>query len=216
MMALMDILEAAQDGQFFANAGAAVGIDETRARDSLRAICPAIAEALRAKAEDEAAFDRLLDMLEDGDGDAFLDDPALLSDPEVRKDGTAILADLYGPKKGLAALQPLAKDLTPDELAKLAPIGAASVLAALGRANASKLGIASPQPEAQSEGGGLLGAIVSAVVEGVVKGATRSLSPPRRRRRYSGYYRTRRRTTRRRTRRPSLNDIFGELLGTRR
>jgi hypothetical protein len=213
-MALMDILERAQGGQFFANAGAAAGIDEDRARDGLRAICPAIAEALRVKAEDEAAFDRLLDILEDGDGDAFLDDPALLSDPEVRKDGMAILADLYGPKKGVAALQPLAKDLSLDELATLAPIGAASVLAALGRANTSKLGIASTEPAVES--GGLLGTIVSAVIEGVVKGATRSLAPPRRRRRYSGYYRTRRRTTRRRTRRPSLNDIFGELLGTRR
>jgi hypothetical protein len=213
-MALMEILEAAQDGQFFAHAGAAVGIDENRARGVLRAICPAIAEALRAKAEDEEAFDRLLDMLEDGDGDAFLDDPALLSDAEVRKDGLAILADLYGAKKAIAALRPLAKDLTPDELAKLAPLGAASVLAALGRANAGKLGIAGAQPA--PEGGGLLGTIVSAVVEGVVKGATRSLTPPRRRRRYSGYYRTRRRATRRRTRRPSLNDIFGELLGIRR
>lgn len=213
-MALMDILEAAQDGQFFAHAGAAAGIDESRARAGLRAICPAIAAALRAKAQDEAAFDRLLDMLEDGDGDAFLDDPALLTDPEVRKDGTAILNDIYGPKKGIAALQPLASDLSTDELAKLAPLGAASVLAALGRANASKLGIASAEPAA--EGGGLLGTIVSAVIEGVVKGATRSLAPPRRRRRSTGYYRTRRRATRRRTRRPSLNDIFGELLGTRR
>jgi hypothetical protein len=214
-MTLMDMLKAAQGGQFFANAGAAAGIDAARAQAALGAICPAIAEALRKRAEDEAAFDQLLDVLEDGEGDAFLDDPALLADSEVQKDGTAILTDIYGAKDDLATLRPLAKNLKEEELAKLAPIGAASVLAALGRANASKLGIASAQPAQEgSSGGGLLGTIVSAVVEGLAKGAARSLTPRRRRRSY-GYYRVRRRP-RRRTRRPSLNDIFGEILGTRR
>jgi hypothetical protein len=214
-MALMDVLEAAQGGRFFVNAGAAAGVDPARAQAALGAMCPAIAETLRKKAEDEAAFDRLLDMLEDGDGDAFLDDPNLLADPEVHKDGTAILADIYGSKQAAwIALQSAAKDLKQEELAKLAPIGAASVLAALGRANASKLGIAD-NTATQESGGGLLGTIISAVAEGVMKGAARSLAPKRRRRRYTGYYRARR-PARRRTRRPSLNDIFGELLGIRR
>jgi hypothetical protein len=215
-MSLMDMLKTAQGGQFFANAGAAAGIDAARAERALAAICPAIAQALREKAEDELAFDRLLDVLEDGEGDAFLDDPGLLADPEVRKDGAAILADIYGARKGVAVLQPLASDLTGSELARLAPIGAVSVLAALGRANASKLGIAGTQT-AQEEGGGLLGTIVSAVVEGIAQGAARSLAPRRRRRRsYASQSGRRRRTARRRTRRPSLNDIFGELLGVRR
>jgi hypothetical protein len=45
----------------------------------------------------------------------------------------------------------------------------------------------------------------------------KQLAPKRRRRRsYSSYFGTRRKPVRRRTRTPSLNDIFGQILGNRR
>jgi hypothetical protein len=209
-MALIDILEAAQGGAFLANVGRAAGLDETTSRAAIGALGPAIAEKLRRRAEDAEALDALLDLLEDGDGDAFLDDPELIDDAEMTSDGKAVLKDIYG---SLAAALDAGAGLTGlsmVQVQKLMPIAAASVLAALARANGGA------QPLAGDGGGGsggLLGSIVSAVIEGAVKGAAQSLAPKRRRRRYSGYstYRRKKRTTRR-TRRPSLESIFREIL----
>ncbi len=109
-MALLDILTQAQGGAFYANAGKAVGIPPDEARAALSALCPAIALKLRQSAENEETLDALLEIIEDGDGDAFLDDPTLIGDPEVAKDGNAILTDVYGTKT--AALKE-AKALAP-------------------------------------------------------------------------------------------------------
>ena len=56
------------------------------------AIAPAIAQARRRS----RAFEALLDLLDDGNGDAFLDDASLMDDPELVSDGKAVLADIYG------------------------------------------------------------------------------------------------------------------------
>jgi hypothetical protein len=101
-------------------------------------------------------------------------------------------------------------------LGKLAAIGATAVLGALSRTNT-----AMPLAGAAPHAGGLLGTIVSELVKGAVQAATRTLAPRKRRRRrsYSSYFgKKRKRTTRKHSsqRTPSLEDIFGEILGTRR
>src|SRR5262245_35145283 len=95
-MGLMDILRDAQGGEFFVNAGRAAGIDAAAAEHALRRMGPAIAAKLRERAEDPDAFEGLLDLLEDGEGDVFLDDSNFMDDPEIVSDGEAVLADIYG------------------------------------------------------------------------------------------------------------------------
>jgi hypothetical protein len=208
----MDILGAAHGGQFFANAGKLAGLSEAKAKPAIAALGSQIAEALRKRAEDEAAFDDLLDLLEDGDGDAFLDDPNLIEDAEVSKDGNAVLKDLYGSKAAAIKAGEAVSGLSKAQLEKLMPVVAASVLAALVRANGGAQTLSAASSE-ESSGGGLFGTIVAAVVAGAMKGVQQSLKPKRRRRRYSGYSGYRRRTTRkRRTRRPSLESIFRNIL----
>jgi hypothetical protein len=215
-MSLMDILLAAQGGALFANAGRAAGLGASEAKSALQSLCPAIAAQLRKRAEDEAAFDSLLDLLEDGDGDAFLDDAALMDDPEVMKDGQAILDDLYGSQAAALRAGKSLAGVEESKLKILMSIAAASVLAALVRTNAGAQQLAGTQQAQGSEGGGLLGTIISAVVAGMVKGAARSLAPKRRRRRTSGYASYRRRPARRRrTKRPSLDSIFRDILSGR-
>lgn len=217
-MSLMTMLEKAQGGSFFANAAAAAGIEPNEAREALGTLCPAIAQQLRARAEnDSAAFDNLLDLLEEGGDTGDLDDPVALTGPEAVADGNAILEDVYGSRNAaITAARKLAPQIAETGLTKLTAIAAVSVLAALSRSTAmTPLAAAAP---AKKEGGGLLDTIISAVIKGAIQGASRQLAPRRRRRRYSSYLgRTRRRkTTRRRARTPSLDDIFGEILGTRR
>jgi len=222
-MALMDILTQAQGGAFYANAGKAVGIPPDEARVALAALCPAIATKLRQSAENEVTLDALLEIIEDGDGDAFLDDPALIGDPEVSKDGNAILADVYGTKTAaLKEAKALAPDLDKKALGALTAIAATSVVAALARSQRQSIMMPATgiQQVAGTGGGGLLGTIVSAVIEGAIKGAMRVLAPmPRRRRsRYAAARRrrsktkTRTRTRNRRTTRPSLDSLFRDIL----
>lgn len=220
-MALLDILAQAQGGAFYANAGQAVGIPPDKARAALDALCPAIAVKLRHTAENEETLDALLEIIEDGDGDAFLDDPALIGDPEVAKDGNAILADVYGTKtSALKEAQALAPGLDKKALAALTAIAASSVVAALARSQrqSTMMPAMGVQQAAGSGGGGILGTIVSAVLEGAIKGAVRELTPKPKRRRTS-YATARRRksktkTRTRRTARPSLDSIFRDILGS--
>jgi hypothetical protein len=108
-------------------------------------------------------------------------------------------------------MKKLVPGLDDGQLDKLSAIAATSVLAGLSKSYATPQTLAS-EP---AGGGGLLGTIVSAVVAGALQGIKRQLAPRRRRRRsYSSYFGRRRKVTRRRrTRTPSLNDIFGQILG---
>lgn len=218
-MAVMDILRSAQNGEFFANAGRTAGVDAAEAERALSALAPAIVLQLRKRAEDHEAFEGLLDLLEDGNGDAFLEDESLMDDPELVSDGEAVLADIYGS----AAVARKTLKIKGDDAAtqRLAAIGAAAVLAALARSYNQPLGLAGAQTAAGSEAeqGGIISTIVEAVLKGAVQGATRQLAPKRRRRpNYSSYFgKRRKRTTRRRRSTASpLEQIFGELLGTLR
>jgi hypothetical protein len=217
-MALMDFLAQAQGGAFFDNVGRATGVAPDEARTAMSALCPAIALKLRERAEQEETFDALLDIIEDVNGDAFLDDPALIADPEVAKDGAAILTDVYGTKAvALKAGQALAPDLSKTALATLMAISASSVVAALARSQRQPLAATGVQTAVGSGGGGLLGTIVSAVIAGAIKGAVSELTPkPRRRRSYATTRRRRSRTRTRRTSRPSLDSLFRDILGSLR
>jgi hypothetical protein len=213
-MSLIDILSSAQGGRYFASVAHACGIDESTARSALLKIAPEVASKLRDKAEADAdAFETLLDLLEDGGNSSDLDDPEAITGAEAVADGKAVLKDLYGGDvTGLKAMAPGVQGAAFD---KLSAIGATSVLASLAQSYATPQMLAGDT--GSSSGGGLLSTILSAVVEGAMKGAARQLAPKRRRRRSYGSYwgAPKRRTRRRRPRQPSLNDIFGSILGTR-
>jgi hypothetical protein len=219
-MGLMDILRSAQSGEFFASAGRAAGLDAAATKRALTRMGPAIAAKLRERAEDPDAFEGLLDLLEDGEGDAFLDDSNFMDDPEVVNDGNAVLADIYGSVP--AAQKALGVKANDAPMQRLAAIAASAVLAALARSYRqpqpqSLAGAQSAQGEA-AEQGGFFSSVIEAVVKGAVQEATRQFGPKRRRRRpsISDYFGTgRKRTTRRkRSSTLSLDQIFGEILGT--
>jgi hypothetical protein len=223
-MSLMSMLEQAQGGALFAAVGKATGLAEAEARSAMGALCPAIAAELHAKAEkDEELYDSLLDLLEDNDSDSGLDDPEAVTDSEAVADGHAILEDVYGSRNAaVAAFREIAPDVDEAVLPKLGAISATAVLSAVAQSRLQAQGLAGVQPAAGGGGGGLLSIILEALMRGLMQGAKRSVTPRRRRRRrsYGSYYsrrRSRRSTTRRRrTKRTPLEDIFGEILGTRR
>ena len=215
-MSVMTILAVAENGNYFDNAAKACGVGTSEAKSSLERLCPAIAAQLKLKAQnDKEAFESLLDLLDEGSSE--LDN---LTDSEAIADGRAALEDIYGsPASALAEMKKLAPGLSDDSYEKISAIAATSVLAVLAKTYsvpATLAAVSDPAPQ----GGGIMGTIISAVLKGILQGIARQLAPRRRRRRsYSDYFGTRRRrTTRRRTRTrtPTLEDVFGQILGTRK
>ncbi len=215
-MTLISILAQSQGGSYFASAAAACGLTASEAKSALERLCPAVAAKLKAKAaSDNAAFEALLDLLDEGGDGSDLDS---LTDAEAIADGKAVLEDLYGsPTAALAEMKRIAPGLEDSRYENISAIAATSVLAVLAKTYAAPATLAASTGEAP-QGGGILAMIIAAIVKGLLQGARSQLAPRRRRRRsYSSYFGTRRRKTTRRKRRaktPSLEDIFGQILGT--
>jgi len=218
-MTMMTILDAAQGGNYFAKVAEACGMSTSEAKSSLGKLCPAIARQLKSKAQNDGeAFEALLDLLDEGSSSSS--DLDNLTDSEAIADGKAVLDDLYGsPSGALAEMKRLVPGLDDARYEKISAIAATSVLAVLAKSYsvpATLAAVSDPAPQ----GGEILVTIVSAILKGLLQGIARQLAPRRRRRRsYSDYFGTRRRKTTRRTTRtktPSLEDIFGQILGTRK
>jgi Bacterial protein of unknown function (DUF937) len=217
-MSILDILESAEGGRFFANAAAACGLDEATARKVSAKVAPAIAQRIKDKsAEDPEAFEALLDMLED-DGNVDLTVEGSLTDQEAQADGAEILNDLYGSAAETnAVFKGLGGGIDKAALSTLTSINAAAVLAALASLNASKLsGGASQAADTSSGGGGFLSVLIAAILKAFMQSAQRQLAPKRRRRRYTSYYGRRAPVRRRRKRSVGLDDVFKDILGGRR
>ncbi|HUQ36981.1 MAG TPA: DUF937 domain-containing protein [Aestuariivirga sp.] len=213
-MTLMSILATSDNGNYFGNVAQACNMSAAMAKSALERLCPAIATQLKEKMQsDNNAFEALLDLLDEG-GD--LDG---LTDSESIEDGKAVLQDLYGsPAAALAEMKRLAPGLDDSQYENISAISATSVLAVLAKSYATPATLASSEGEAP-QGGGLLATIIAAIIKGLLQGVRSQLAPRRRRRRsYTSYFGTRRKTTRRRRRAtaPTLEDIFGQILGTRK
>lgn len=216
-MTLMTMLNQAQGGGLYRAVAEHLGLGEAETREAMGALCPAIAAQLHGKAaQDEGTYEALLDLLDDNEGGASLDDAEDLTSADAIADGNAMLDEIYGTRNAaVTAMRKLAPGIGEVTLPKLAAISATTVLTAIAQ-NQTPAPLAEAQPA--MSGGGLLGTIAEALVKGLVQGAARSLAPKRRRRRSTTNYwgrRTKKRTTRRRKRTP-LEDIFGSILGTRR
>lgn len=219
-MSLMRMLEQAQNGRLFAAVAKSLDLDEGETRRAMEKLCPVIAENLHQKAAaDEDLFQSLLEVISDNGAASPLDEAEALTGAEAMADGNAILDDVFGSRSAaMAALRDADASLPERELAKLAPISATAVVAALAQANApAAQGLMEPQQAAarSTSGQGFFGALLSALIAGIVAALGRQLRAPARRRRTTGYSRSRtqrrRTTTRRQT--AAVEDVFREILG---
>jgi hypothetical protein len=233
-MSLMSMLSAAQGGQLFAKVAQSLDLDEAETRKAMGKLCPALARQLRTAAEDdEDLYKSLLELIADGAQGSPLEDPEAITGPEGLADGNAILEDIYGSRNdAMIALRKVAADTPERELAKLAPISATAVVAALAHANqpaaAEAVRLAGTQQAQGSSDSGLVGTLINAIIAGAVSGIMREITSATRRsttsyrrsrsrRTTASTSRTRKRkttTTRKRsTAGISIEDIFRDLLG---
>lgn len=210
-MTMMSILSKTENGDYFGRVGLACNMSAATAEASLARLCPAIALRLKEKsANDNNAFEALLDLLDEGD------DFTGLMDAEAIADGQAVLADLYGSTPAaLAEMKKLAPGLSDAQCKNISAIAATSVLAVLAKSYTAPATLAGSTDEAP-QGGGLMATIMAALIAGLLQALRSKFAPRRRRRRnYTSYFGTKRRKTARRKRRakaPTLEDIFGQIL----
>lgn len=224
-MSLMSMLDQAQGGRLYAAVANSVDLDEAQTRKAMARLCPAIAERLHERARQDAdLFQSLLELISDNGAGSPLDDADSLTGAEALSDGNAILDDVFGSRSAaMAALRTAAPGVPERELAKLAPISATAVVAALEQANKPLALAAAPLPAAGAASGqGFLSALMGAIIAGIIGALTKRLAAPARRRPTSySRSRTQRRTTaerrttpaRRRTASASVEDIFKDILG---
>jgi len=210
-MTMMSLLSKTENGDYFGRVGLACNMSAATAEASLARLCPAIALRLKEKsANDNNAFEALLDLLDEGD------DLTGLTDAEAIADGQAVLADLYGSTPAaLAEMKKLAPGLSDAQCKNISAIAATSVLAVLAKSYTAPATLAGSTDEAP-QGGGLMATIMAALIAGLLQALRSKFAPRRRRRRnYTSYFGTKRRKTARRKRRakaPTLEDIFGQIL----
>ncbi len=210
-MTMMSLLSKTENGDYFGRVGLACNMSAATAEASLARLCPAIALRLKEKsANDNNAFEALLDLLDEGD------DLTGLTDAEAIADGQAVLADLYGSTPAaLAEMKKLAPGLSDAQCKNISAIAATSVLAVLAKSYTAPATLAGSTDEAP-QGSGLMATIMAALIAGLLQALRSKFAPRRRRRRnYTSYFGTKRRKTVRRKRRaktPTLEDIFGQIL----
>ncbi|HQX84220.1 MAG TPA: DUF937 domain-containing protein, partial [Aestuariivirga sp.] len=173
----MSLLSKTENGDYFGRVGLACNMSAATAEVSLARLCPAIALRLKEKsANDNNAFEALLDLLDEGD------DLTGLTDAEAIADGKAVLADLYGSTPAaLAEMKKLAPGMSDAQSENISAIAATSVLAVLAKSYTAPATLAGSTDEAP-QGGGLMATIMAALIAGLLQ-ALRSKFAPRRRRR---------------------------------
>lgn len=214
-MELVEIIAAGHKGRLAANVANVAGIAEADARAALEALVGEVAGRIAAKVADPAELELLLDVIEAGEHDDYLDSADALLSREAIQEGEEILTHVYGgldAARAAAARLPRPASLDGPRMGSLMTLAATLSVAAL-----TRRGRATWLPAA---GDGYGSSLLGALIQGLIQGLTHVPARRRRRRtratyspRYAGSRKRKRKTaTRRRTAEPTLADVFGELL----
>jgi hypothetical protein len=94
-MRLFRTIASAQGGRVFANMGAAFGISDELAAQSVRYFLPPIIRSVTRQTETSQGLLQFLDFLGERRFDRFMDDPSIFGHPQVEGHGMAILSALF-------------------------------------------------------------------------------------------------------------------------
>ena len=159
---LFDMLTSSAGQGAVQKIGQQFGMDEAQTQQALKALLPAISGGLKRNATQTGGLESLMNALQNGQHDAYLDDPDGLGQPETVADGNAILGHLLGSKEVSREVASKASARTgiPDTLLKqLLPVVATMAMGALSKQ--------SKNPSIQQA---IMGAIAGQVMGGAAKG----------------------------------------------
>ena len=172
-MNLQDLLGNAQILEQLARGA---GVDQRQAASGLEALLPAVTRGIERNANSASGLESLVKALGSGGHERVLDSPDLLSRPETRLDGNAILGHVFGSKdvsRNVAGAAAQSSGIDSSLLKKMLPIVASIAMGALARNSAGGTSIG----QQQSSGGGLgdlLGPILGSLAGGGASAANDS------------------------------------------
>ena len=208
-MSLMALIAAGQQGLLIRTVGAALGVDEAVARPALERLLAVIARRLSERAGDPVECQILLDVIAGGGFPRYLDDARALLGREAIRDGEDLLTYLYGSveaaREHARAIGPPA-GLDAEVFARLMTLAASLLLAAVAR----RLEQQARERLAEGSPAGVLKGLGQAVLRGFLDGTGRALF--RRRASFRRRMARRRRFGQSSSRRPSLDELLGDLL----
>ena len=94
-MRLFRTIAGAQEGRVFANMGAAFGISDELAAQTVRYFLPPIIRSITRQTESSQGLLQFLDFLGTRRFDRYMDDPTIFGHPHVEGHGKAVLAALF-------------------------------------------------------------------------------------------------------------------------
>jgi len=172
---LLEMILGAQNGASANQAGQALGLNQSQTQNAIAALLPAISSAFKQNTKSPQGFAQLLQALQGGNHQQYLEQPERMGRQESITDGNAILGHLFGSKDVSRAVAGHAAQKTgigADILKKLLPMVATMAMGSLSqqtRQPSMKQQLASlainkmlgvqQQPQRQSGLGGLLGGL---------------------------------------------------------
>ena len=213
-MSLLAIIAAGQRGRLNQSMAMALGVDEAVARAALERLLTAIARSLSQRAADPMEQEVLLDVISGGGFQRYLDDLRFLFGRRALSEGEEILAYVYGSleaaREHAYAIGPPA-GLDRDVFARLMTLAAVLLLAAMARRIEELAHGGSPRA-APAE---MLKELGRAILRGFADGTRRTLFRRlsfRRRMAALHWRASRRRPEGKSPRRPTLDELLGDLL----
>ncbi len=169
-MELLDIIRQAQGGNSLGAIGQQFGLDDNQTAAAVEQLAPVIAAGLRrniAQSPDNVAS--LIQALQKGDHDQYLDNPESLQFSNVATDGNAILGHIFGSKdvsREVAMRAAGSSGIGGSIMKKLMPVIASMVIGSLTKKMMGGGATTRRSAPSSQGGGGALGDILGQVLGG--------------------------------------------------
>ncbi len=135
----MNILESvmsAGNGAALRQIGSQVGLNDAQTTAALSALVPALSAGVRQNVQTPDGLSGLIGALTAGNHQRYVDDPAVLGQPDAVADGNGILGHILGSKdasRRVAAEAGAQTGLGPDVMKRMLPLVATLVMGAMSR-----------------------------------------------------------------------------------
>ena len=170
-MNLLDIILSNQNGNQIQQLAKNFGISDTQAKAAVVQMVPSLTQGMRKNISSESGFGSLMQALQNGNHQKYVDQADTLADGQAVIDGNGILGHILGGKdqsRALAAQASAQTGLDSGILKKMLPVVASVMMGSLNKQAASSGMLGNQAPSASSGMMGMLSGLLDADKDGSV------------------------------------------------